>query len=520
MNRVWRAPLFWLLYLTSCCFVLPLGKWLKVFPASSASVMPASPGQRLVLILDGVPYQTIAELRAEGRFKNFHEPARMIATFPSSTNPSLVEILHAENSPGYEDHYYDRTQNRLMGGLQDRVRGTKFIRGTYRETFDYHASAVGGALAYVAAPLSTLVAAQFDLLACKNAIRQSAAPLFVGYLGATDSLTHLGGEAAIKNYLRTLDRALDELRAEAARAGRTLDVELFSDHGNRYDNYRHVKLNDALQRAGFVTEKSLKSAQSVVLPRYGLVGSAQLFTWPDNKVKVAETCAATDGVDFALYYQADNSLALVSRRGRAKLWHAGERFKYEDLGGDPLRLKPLLEKLQAAGQVDAAGFADREAWYQATLAHAYVDPLRRVFDAFNEHVKNRADVIVSFEDGWLIGSPFMSTMAEMRATHGNLLRGETEGFVLSSRQALPAAVRGYELNRLFALDQRRKAGLVETHFSGQGHCQIGPALAAAFSQTLRQAESPATSANPSPPSLLLRFTFSSADASIQPFLPD
>jgi hypothetical protein len=461
--RVWLP-----IYLLGCCIVLPLNSWQKEL-VSGYSAKP----RRLVLVLDGVPYQTIADLRAEGHFKHFQNPARMIATFPSSTNPSLVEILQAESSPGYEDQYYDRAQNRLVGGMQDRVRGTRFIRGTYRETFDYHASAFGGALAYVAAPLSTMIAAQFDLLACKRAFRRSSAPVFVGYLGATDSLTHLGGERAIKSYLRTLDRAVEELIAESAKVGSQLEVELFSDHGNRYDKYKHIKLNDALTKAGFVTEKSLKTEKSVVLPKYGLVGSAQLFTWPDNKVKVAEVCAVTEGVDFALYYQSDNSLALVSQRGRAKLWQVGERFKYEDLGSDPLRLTPIIETLRAAGQLDADGFADRETWYQATQTHDYVDPLRRLFDGFNRHVKNRADVIVSFADGWLIGSPFMSVMAEMRATHGNLLRGETEGFAMSSRQRLPAAVRGTELNRLFALDQRSKA---ELHLSGEGHCHLGPAL--------------------------------------------
>ncbi len=465
LKTLWQRA--WLpVYLLGCCIVLPLNSWHN----GPVSVYPSKP-RRLVLVLDGVPYQTIADLRAEGLFKHFQNPARMIATFPSSTNPSLVEILQADSAPGYEDQYYDRAQNRLIGGLQDRVRGTRFIRGTFRETFDYHASALGGALAYVAAPLSTMIAAQFDLLACKCAFRQSSAPVFVGYLGATDSLTHLGGEPAIKAYLRTLDRGVEELLAESRG---TLEVELFSDHGNRYGHYQHVRLNEALARAGFVTEKSLKSAQSVVLPKYGLVGSAQLFTWPDNKVKVAEVCAATEGVDFALHYQADNSLALLSQRGRARIVQAGDRFKYEDLGGDPLRLNPIIETLRGTGQLDAEGFADRETWYRATLAHEYVDPLRRLFDGFNLHVKNRADVIVSFEDGWLIGSPFMSVMAEMRATHGNLLRGETEGFAMSSRQALPAAVRGAELNGLFALDQRSKANI---HLSGEGHCNIGPALA-------------------------------------------
>jgi hypothetical protein len=73
-----------------------------------------------------------------------------------------------------------------------------------------------------------------------------------------------------------------------------------------------------------------------------------------------------------------------------------------------------------------------------------------------------------------LGSPFLSLFASMVATHGNLLRGETEGFAMSTRQELGEAVRGYELNRLFALDKRLRA---KTYFGGEGHCQLGPAMA-------------------------------------------
>ncbi|HMY77008.1 MAG TPA: hypothetical protein PLQ88_34635, partial [Blastocatellia bacterium] len=105
------------------------------------------------------------------------------------------------------------------------------------------------------------------------------------------------------------------------------------------------------------------------------------------------------------------------------------------------------------------------------------DPLRRLFDGFGKHVKSRADVIVSYEDGYLLGSPLLTFLAEMRATHGNLKRGESEGFAMSTRQELSASVRGYELNRIFALDQRKGAAKTEAFFSGRGHCRLGPALA-------------------------------------------
>lgn len=457
------------IYIVISYSILPLYSWL-----SAKSISQKPDVRRLVIILDGVPFETIAELKAEGRFPHFKEPVRMISTFPSLTNVAMVEILQHEAAPGYEDHYYDRERNRLLGTIQDRLRGEKFIAGTFRETFDYHAAAFKGALGYVAAPIGTSLLSQIDLAELRKAFRKSDAPLFVGYIGETDSLAHLGGKEHLKSFLRTLDRTVEELIAEAERNGGSLEVEMFSDHGNRYDDYKHVKLNDALQQAGFITEKSIKTERSVVLPKYGLVGSSMLFTQPQNRARVAEAAAATEGVDFAVYPSGENSIELVSRRGRARLLRNGERYKYESLSSDPLKLCAITEVMKARGAMDADGFAEAETWWQATRDHSYVDPLRRVFDGFGRHVKNPADVIVSYEDGYLLGSPVLTSLAKMRATHGNLLRGETEGFAMSTRQELSTAVRGSDLNRIFALDQRSK---VASYFSGAGHCEVGPALA-------------------------------------------
>ncbi len=461
---------FWALgYVISVCFALPAYTSLSVEEVTT----PAIP-RRLVIVLDGVPYETMIELRAEGHFRRFREPARMISTFPSLTNPAMIEILNGEASPGYEDHYFDRTDNRLVGGIQDRFRGGKFINGTFRETFDYHANAAKGSFAYVSAPLGTIAVAQLDLVGFGSAFRKSKSPIFVGYIGATDSLAHLGGRWPLKSLLRSLDRSLEEMIEEAERRGGRLEVEIFSDHGNRYGDYREVKLNPAIEKAGFKIEKSLKSEQSVVLPRYGLVGSSELYTAPQNRSRLAEVCAQIEGVDFAVYPSTDNSIELISRRGRARLLRDGDKFGYQALDGDPLALAPIIDTMKRRGVTDDRGFAAREDWWIATRDHDYADPVRRVFDGFNSFVKNRADLIVSYQDGYLLGSPLMSFFARMRATHGNLLRGETEGFAISTRQDLGGSIRGYELNRLFSLDQRSKA---EGYVSGEGHCQLGPELA-------------------------------------------
>jgi hypothetical protein len=463
--KKWRRGLL-PVYLIVCCSILPLQSWLD-----GAAYGHSSGPRRLVIVLDGVPYQTIAELRAEGRFRRFKAPTRMVSTFPSLTNAAMIEILQAEDSPGYEDHYYDRERNRILGTIQDRLQGGKFIRGTFRDTFDYHAPAFKGALAYVAAPIGTVAVAHLDLSAFRKAFRKSDAPLFVAYIGETDSLAHLGGKRLLKSLLRALDRTVEELISESN--GR-LEVEMLSDHGNNYADYASVDLNDAINGAGFKTEKSLTQPNSVVLPKHGLVGASTLFTHPENRARLAEVCAKTKGVDFAVYQSGEDVIELIGARGRARVSRDGDRFKYEDAEGDPLGLAPIIVELKSRGVIDADGFASREDWWRATMGHRYVDPLRRLFDGFGKYVKNSADVIVSYEDGYMLGSPFLGFFADMLATHGNLLRGETEGFAMSTRQELGEAVRGYELNRLFALDKRLRAG---TYFSGEGHCRLGPAMA-------------------------------------------
>ncbi len=463
--RKWRHGLL-PIYLIFCCSILPMQSWLD-----RAAFSHSSANRRLVIVLDGVPYQTIADLRAEGRFRRFKNPARMISTFPSLTNAAMIEILQAEDSAGYEDHYYDRGRNRLLGTIQDRLNGGKFIQGTFRETFDYHAPALKGSLAYIAAPLGAIAVAHLDLAGFRKAFRKSDAPLFVAYIGETDSLAHLGGKKPLKSFLRSLDRTIEELISDSD--GR-LEVEIFSDHGNNYADHTSVKLNDAINAAGFKTEKSLKSAKSVVLPKHGLVGSSMLFTSPENRSQLAEVCAKVKGVDFVVYQSGENVIELIDVGGRARVTRDGERFKYEDVGGDPLGLLPIIEQMKSRGSIDEDGFASREDWWQATMSHRYADPLRRLFDGFSKYIKNRADVIVSYENGYLLGSPFLSIFAQMLATHGNLLSGETEGFAMSTRQELGEAVRGYELNKLFALDNRSRA---VTYFSGEGHCRLGPALA-------------------------------------------
>lgn len=411
--------------------------------------------RQLIICVDGVAFQTIEKMRAEGRFKLFRRPARMIAPFPSLTNLALSEILKpagAGEAVGYEDNYFDVAHNKMRGGLLNRFRGERFIKGTFRELFDYHPSAVKSGLGYAAPPASTYLESLTDVLRLKQKFRASHEPVFFAYTGASDSLAHLGGERMLKSFLVRLDETVKDIVREG---GGRVEVTIFSDHGNDFEGYRRVSLKSALRRANFKLEKKVKDERSVVLPQFGLVGCAVMWTKESNEARLAQVVSRVRGVDFAAY-ERDGLVYVLNERGTATIERRGGRFRYRHMQGDPLELSPLAENLKRQKKADAEDFIADEDWFAATIESARPDVLRRVYEGVNERVNNRANVIVNFADGYYTGSASLDLFAFLQATHGNLGARQSFGFVMSSALDLPPYLRARDVWRAIGSPVLRK----------------------------------------------------------------
>jgi len=402
--------------------------------------------RHLIICVDGVSFETIEEMRAEGRFKLFRAPSRMIAPFPSLTNLALAEILHpagASEPQGYEDNYFDIAKNKMRGGLLDRFRGGRFIKGTFRELFDYHPSAIKSGLGYAAPPVSTYLESLTDILRLKQKFRASREPVFFAYTGASDSLAHLGGERLLKRFLVRLDETIKDIVRES---GGRVDVTIFSDHGNDFKGYRRVSLKSAIRRADFKLENKIRSERSVVLPQFGLVGCAVMWTRESNEARLAAAAARVSGVDFTAY-EKDGVVYLLNEGGTATLERRGRRYRYRATEADPLELSNVVETLRRQGKVDGDDFIADEDWFAATLDNARPDAVRRVFEGVSERVHHRANVIVNLADGYYTGSASLDAFAFLRATHGNLGARQSFGFVLSSARDLPTHLRARDVWR-------------------------------------------------------------------------
>ena len=399
--------------------------------------------RHIIICVDGVGISTISKMRAEGEFKRFHPPSHMISAFPSLTNPALSEILEpagATMSGGYEDQFFDTEANKMRGGILSRFHSGHFIRGTFRELFDYHPSAIKSGLGYAAPPLSTYLESVSDLIRLGQKARNSRQSVFFAYTGATDSLAHLGGETLLRAFLKQLDDTVEDIVRDSKTP---VTVTIFSDHGNDFRKYRRVALKEPLRQAGFKLEKKIKDDRSVVLPQFGLVGSGVLFTRDKNEESVAGVLAIVEGVDFAAY-ERNKKVHVVSRRGEATIEKRGDEYRYLPTKGDPLDLISIAQQ-SANERNGAGGFIKDEYWFAATRSGSRPDAVRRIFKGVTEGVSNRANVIINMEDGYYTGSSLLDVFTILQATHGNMGQEQSYGFVMSTSGELPPYIRAEDL---------------------------------------------------------------------------
>src|SRR5918911_744928 len=73
--------------------------------------------RRLLLCLDGVPFEIMKAAKERGLFESFGPPSRLLSPFPTMTNIALSTMLKATPPLGYESLYFDRNRREVCGGV-------------------------------------------------------------------------------------------------------------------------------------------------------------------------------------------------------------------------------------------------------------------------------------------------------------------------------------------------------------------------------------------------------------------
>ena len=438
--------------------------------------------RHLVIILDSVPYAMVNDLWRQGRFRLFHPPRRVISPFPVMTDLSLSELFGTSPSPGVESEYYDGHQ--LINGYFSYAggRNTGWLRYV-----DYHLKPVAHSGAYT----DPHVWFDHELRHIQDMFQRQSGNCFVGYCVGPSAVGAKFGRDGHQAGLIRMDRFCQQMFY--ATRGK-IHITLLSDHGHNLMRSRRIPLSEFLRLSGYRVTNRLERPGDVVVPEFGIVTCAAIHT--QEPAPVARDVLGLEGIDVVAYLDRgrgrpgspdedakngrpgsigregggrtdsqDDRIIVLNRSGRAVITRSGTGYRYETLpllplpareragvrvsdisAGDPLDLGPVLKQLQAQGHVDADGFVDDRALFEATVDGAYPDAVHRLWRAFHGLVEHEPDVFITTKDGWHCGSPFMTDVLDLAAAHGNLGPLSTTGFVMSTAGAVEPVLRMEDLH--------------------------------------------------------------------------
>jgi len=377
----------------------------------------AAKGRHLVLILDGVGLDLISEFYADGHFRMFYPPSRIITPYPSMTDICLTQVLGTRRPIAYEARYFDRDTNRMVGGSQAYLDGTN---EPHLYLFDYTASTTDRGLGF----LWPGYIYGKEIGDARRAFEQSTDPEFIAYFGSAAGLGTRDGRKGHAEVLEKIERLINYVIWDSRG---NVTITLMSDHGHSYTAAKPWPVSKHLANKGWKLSDHLDgSNRTAVQTRFGLVTFASFNTL--KPADLAGDLLGCDGIDIISYTDGDRVAAMNVYGQKAVIRHRNGRFAYEPVTGDPLMLGNVLAQLTP----DAAGYYDARELAVATAWHVYPAPLQRLWEGHFTVVDEPANVLVSLRNDTFTGSDGFAGSVKVASTHGSLNRQNTLGFVMST----------------------------------------------------------------------------------------
>jgi hypothetical protein len=384
--------------------------------------VPASLCRHVVLILDGIGYDTIEEFRKSGRLRLFHPPGRVISTFPAMTDIALADAFRSVPCVGLEAVHFDHQANRLVGCDADYL---SLKNEAWARHVDYRAGTLLDPFAYLYPnPVFNRELADFVGL-----FDRRDRPVIVAYLVSTAGLGTREGKAGQLKALDRIDRLCEEL---VWRTRGLVKFTMLSDHGHTLVRGDRVDFRRFLAGKGWRVSDRLEKPRDVVPVEYGIITYASFATL--DRAALAADLLTHPGVDLVTYCGSEavivekpDGKAYIERRGAAD----NPQYRYRAEKGDPLELLPVIAGRPDLKGEGADGFADDKAWLAATATHRYPDALDRVWRAHHNQTEHVPDVIASLKDGYTAGSSSRACFLPFVAsTHGDLERRSSTAFIM------------------------------------------------------------------------------------------
>jgi hypothetical protein len=392
----------------------------------SQALSPDGMPRRLVLALDGIPYDVFVAMQAEGHFRDFRPAARMVSTFPALSDVAFAQIEGSVPPSGYQTRHFDPEQGKVVGNNV----GALSERAHPKIASDAPSHSVGHRVYGYIAPMRV---ARSVLHEIGESMLASKKDVFVAYLGTSDAVLHLHGREGARRFLLEVDAYLQQLQSRVReRVGRPLKIDIVSDHGSTMMPSQVVPVQDAFEACGFRRNMKMQAERDVAFALPGIVGSMAISVRPSVLEEAAACLAPLEGVDLVAVNRGD-VVGVVSADGEAEVRQLGavpERYGYHALRGDPLGLLALAPGAGSTREFDQAQL------FALTHDGLRPDPLRRLWRSFHGEVGSPASLLLSLDDGYEVGNPALRFATKLRGghagTHGSLTRLSSLGVLASN----------------------------------------------------------------------------------------
>ena len=396
--------------------------------------IPLDNCRHLVIVLDGFGYDLLSKYYADGHLRMFHSPSRVVAPYPTMTDMCMQDILAGMPCRAFEARYFDRNNNRLVGGSSDYLAGKN---EPYNKLLHYRATMLWDAIGYIE-PWAVFGKEIND---AKRLFDRAETKEVLAYFVSSAGVGTAMGAQGQRMCLVKIEQMVNQIIAETR--GLT-KITLTSDHGHSYTKAKRINIEEHLRSKGWRLSDSLREPGDVVYISYGLVTCANFAT--SRPAALAKDLASCEGVELASYPDKDTVTVLSADGGKATIYRRADRYRYQPSSGDPLKLAEILAELS-----DQDGFYEANDLLAATISHEYPAPLQRLWRAHFSLVQNPPDVIVSLADNFFSGSKSFAGSVTVASTHGGLNYANSVTFIMSTAGTLPRYMRSREISKNMAI---------------------------------------------------------------------
>lgn len=386
----------------------------------------------VIIMLDSIAYRTAMSMFRDGAFPFFRAPAKVIPPFPSMSEVIFSTLLHTAPQPGMINRHYDRRTGKVNNMIVRRALG-KPVPMDIR--LDYRLAYWEGGMMFLS-PRPWFGA---EMHRAKQVVDENQLRVSILYFASTAGLVSKYGEAGAVEALDGIMQLCMQLLYERQGA---VKISILSDHGHNYIKGRRFDVEAVLAEAGFNPTKRLRRPGDVVIDVDGMINYSGMHTHDPRAV--ATILAEQDAVQIVSFLEGERVI-VRDRHGEAAILRRDGRYGYEPLTHDVLGFGPVLEQLDAAGELDDEGMADAEAWFTATVDHEYPDAVHRLWRAFHGLAINPPDVMAALGDGYYFGLAHFEWYIDMASTHGGIDQANSATFVMTMTDCASAPMRSRDV---------------------------------------------------------------------------